>query len=208
MRLRAFLLTFLIAFLGATRSYAATHSVELDVARCQIVFSQVAAQPQLLEFRPARVDIEMTTTIRDEGMEPFVIPTRLTDPAQVGEILVGLIPQGEGVLVRWWTGLPDEFLEFPMAFEQGDWQTLVSGGVTSLLAPEDVVSNVTANTPGEVFDPSRYFGTHVVTADIPEPGTMRIDREEPFRPRFTLKNGFLVAEGMLSSSVISLELEP
>ncbi|MEZ4752200.1 MAG: hypothetical protein R3B54_16660 [Bdellovibrionota bacterium] len=201
---------FCFTILFANTTYADTETVQANIDTCLMVFRVEGSGVEPLHFKPERMEIGFSMRMTQSGRpdEPLIYEDRVNTTGHPFEPSITLYRDGRIVLARWWTGLPDEYVQFPMQFVTGDWQTLAAGGAVELLAPEDVTNLVEAQLSDWAAagtNPVRYFNLEVEDQDA-EGTTIRIRREEPFRPRFFLKDGFLQAEGILSNFVMTLEI--
>ncbi|MCB0404272.1 MAG: hypothetical protein KDD51_05765 [Bdellovibrionales bacterium] len=207
MRSRATLLLFFATILVGT-AYGATETVEATITSCQLTFRREGSPVAPLQFRPEHVEVgfSLRATVGGAG-EPFVFENLVNGTGHPFEPGLSLYQDGSSVLAQWWTGLPNEYVQFPMQFVQGDWQVLVEGGDVELLAPQDVVRHVQAQVSEGAptgISPVSYFNFD--GGERVEDGTsFRIVRESPFRPHFYVSDGLLHVEGMLSNFVITLE---
>ncbi|MCB0417583.1 MAG: hypothetical protein KDD39_08035 [Bdellovibrionales bacterium] len=209
--MRARRLSFLLFLIGLCICFPKTgvaagadpESVRVEVLTCELVFARDAAEKAVVVYKPHSVDIQLRSVL-SMGGEPFEIDSAVSDIALM-EVWLAFYPEEGGVRVRWWSGVGDEYIEFPTSFESGDWASLENGSAV-LLAPEDVTRRIGYSGPStSPVDIAKFLAMDGLLQVEAETGMqVRMRREKPFRPRFVFNDGRVSVEGLMSTTEVTV----
>ncbi|MEZ4750907.1 MAG: hypothetical protein R3B54_09885 [Bdellovibrionota bacterium] len=202
------LLGFCIVFAPLRNAAADDHqkgeSVRVEVLKCELIFARDAAELRAVIYKPRSVDMRMKSIISMSD-QPLEIESVVNDTALM-DVWLAFYPKADGVRVRWWSGIGDEFIEFPAQFESGDWAKLENGEPAVLLAPEDVLRRIDHSGPNPTpMDVAKFLVMDGLVEFEEQSGAqIRMRRDEPFRPRFVFNDGLVSVEGMISTTEVTV----